>query len=408
MNKEIVFFPKLDTDMQAIWDVFEWISSTLGHENPGELSSGLYVVLHVILIWAPLALILVVLIRVTQGLAKRATNVSGKRSGTVLQSGLPGSVFQLIFRHTRRDQFNLVVLGLISLPILYATLELPKRIINRAIDGPEHTTFMFGLKLTQTEHLFFLCGVYLVAIMTSGLLKYGLNVYKGKVGERLLRRLRLNIYYRWRGGSGTEQRSEVIPIIMQEVEPIGGFASEAFALPVFQGGTFLTILVFMFLQDPYLGAAAIALLPLQLALIPRLQRKVNVLARARMGEVRYLSGQLGSQATTDSLTGIHSKAVGGSLKEIERIRLSIHRAKFFAKSLNNFLSSLTPFFFYAIGGYLVINGKLSLGGLVAVIAAYKDFSAPLSELFRYYQSREDVKIRYEGVDEFLGTRSMPH
>ena len=195
---------------------------------------------------------------------------------------------------------------------------------------------------------------------------------------------------------------------MQEVEPIGGFASEAFALPVFQGGTFLTILVFMFLQDPYLGAAAIALLPLQLALIPRLQRKVNVLARARMGEVRYLSGQLGSQATTDSLSGIHSKAVGGSLKEIERIRLSIHRAKFFAKSLNNFLSSLTPFFFYAIGGYLVINGKLSLGGLVAVIAAYKDFSAPLSELFRYYQSREDVKIRYEGVDEFLGTRSMPH
>ncbi|HBQ47981.1 MAG TPA: ABC transporter ATP-binding protein, partial [Hyphomonas atlantica] len=48
------------------------------------------------------------------------------------------------------------------------------------------------------------------------------------------------------------------------------------------------------------------------------------------------------------------------------------------------------------------------GGLVAVIAAYKDFSAPLSELFRYYQSREDVKIRYEGVDEFLGTRPMPH
>ena len=228
--------------MQAILDVLGWISGLLGHEHSKDTSSAFYVVLHVILIWAPLTLVLVVLVRVAKSIARRA-NISRKRSGTVLQSGLPGSVFQLIFRHTRRDQFNLVVLGLISLPILYATLELPKRIINRAIDGPEHTTFMFGLKLTQTEHLFFLCGVYLVAIMTSGLLKYGLNVYKGKVGERLLRRLRLNIYYRWRGGSGTEQRSEVIPIIMQEVEPIGGFASEAFALPVFQGGTFLTILV---------------------------------------------------------------------------------------------------------------------------------------------------------------------
>jgi len=281
--------------MQTVLDVLGWISGLLGHEHSKDTSTAFYVVLHVILIWAPLTFVLVVLVRVAKSIAKRA-NVFGKRSGTVLQSGLPGSVFQLIFRHTRQDQFNLVVLGLISLPVLYATLELPKRIINRAIDGPEHTTFMFGLNLTQTEHLFFLCAVYLAAIMTSGLLKYGLNVYKGKVGERLLRRLRLNIYYRWRAGSGTEQRSEVIPIIMQEVEPIGGVASEAFALPVFQGGTFLTILVFMFLQDPYLGAAAIALLPLQLALIPKLQRKVNVLARARMGEVRYLSGQLGSQA----------------------------------------------------------------------------------------------------------------
>ena len=40
---------------------------------------------------------------------------------------------------------------------------------------------------------------------------------------------------------------------------------------------------------------------------------------------------------------------------------------------------------------------------MAVLAAYKDFSAPLRELFRYYQTTEDVRIRYEEMLRFLGT-----
>lgn len=87
---------------------------------------------------------------------------------------------------------------------------------------------------------------------------------------------------------------------------------------------------------------------------------------------------------------------------MEAIRLEIHRTKFFMKAMNNFLSALTPFFFYSIGGYLVINGDLTLGALVAVLAAYKDFSSPLKEVFRYYQSMEDVRIRYDEVRRFLG------
>jgi len=52
----------------------------------------------------------------------------------------------------------------------------------------------------------------------------------------------------------------------------------------------------------------------------------------------------------------------------------------------------------------VIDGRLSLGALVAVLAAYKDFSAPLRELFRYYQSAEDVRIRYREVLAFVASR----
>ena len=66
---------------------------------------------------------------------------------------------------------------------------------------------------------------------------------------------------------------------------------------------------------------------------------------------------------------------------------------------------LPPFFFFSIGGYLVIDGQLSLGALVAVLAAFKDFSAPLRELFRYYQSLEDVRIRFDEINKFLAEGS---
>ena len=75
------------------------------------------------------------------------------------------------------------------------------------------------------------------------------------------------------------------------------------------------------------------------------------------------------------------------------------------KALNNFLTALTPFFFFSIGGYLVIDGQLSLGALVAVLAAFKDFSAPLREVFRYYQSLEDVRIRFDEINKFLAEGS---
>ncbi len=81
-------------------------------------------------------------------------------------------------------------------------------------------------------------------------------------------------------------------MINAEVEPLGGFIAEAFALPAFQGGTLLTVLVFMFAQDPIMGLAAIVLYPFQIYVIPKLQRQVNLLGKARVRQVRRLADRI--------------------------------------------------------------------------------------------------------------------
>ena len=381
------------------------VAQTLGYDFDA-MPTSLHYILHIVVFWGPLFFLAFIAWTAWRWLRRRYVLRQQQEPPPYAHPGLPVGIFQFILVYSRAQQILVVLAGLAAMPILYTALELPKRIINGALAEDHQPATLLGVSVDQTTHLLVLCSLYLFAVLMNGAVKFWINVYKGKVGERLLRRLRLTIYRLWRSGQGTASRSEAVPIILQEVEPIGGFASDSFALPVFQGGTFITILVFMFIQDPILGAAAITLLPVQLALIPRLQRKLNRLSRERVAEVRYLGGELGMQAT--QACGRESiRRVGSSLKRIESIRQRIHRSKYFIKSLNNFLTALTPFFFYSIGGYLVIEGRLSLGALVAVLAAYKDFSAPLRELFRYYQSSEDVRIRYSEIQRFLSS-DQPH
>ena len=55
----------------------------------------------------------------------------------------------------------------------------------------------------------------------------------------------------------------------------------------------------------------------------------------------------------------------------------------------------------------MIEGRISLGALIAVLAAHKEFSAPLKELFRYYQTLEDTRIRYQEITMFFSRPQRP-
>ena len=200
-------------------------------------------------------------------------------------------------------------------------------------------------------------------------------------------------------------QGEVIAMITSEVEPLGGFIGDAVAQPAFQGGTLLTILVFMFAQDIVLGLAAVALYPLQMYLIPKLQRQVNALSKQRVRTVRRLAERIGEgiagieEIHANDTAERHRADFARWVGTIYDIRLEIYRKKFFIKFLNNFIAQLTPFFFYSIGGYLVIKGELTFGALVAVLSAYKDLSSPWKELLDWYQQKEDTRVKYDQLVE---------
>ncbi len=376
------------------------LAALIGYDYNTAAPVWIHPFIHLIVVIVPLMLCAAVLYLAARGmlwLKSRQEKTPGIASSV---RGLDPSLFRAVLRHSRRQQAVIILLSILAMPILYITLELPKQIVNNALEAERFPVSVLGFELDQVALLLALCMAYLVAITLNGLNKYAMNVLKGDLSERFLRRLRLLIYRRWQRDPAAVRESEIIPILAQEVEPIGGFAGDVLTLPLLQGGTLATILTFMFIQDPLLGAAALTVLPIQIILLPKLQQKVNMLSRLRIREVRLMGRHLSEELTEAEATNSFVRA-GRGFRELESIRQRIFRLKYFIKALNNFLTALTPFLFYSLGGYFVLEGRISLGALVAVLAAHKDFSAPLKELFRYYQMSAESRIRYHEIVTFF-------
>jgi putative ABC transport system ATP-binding protein len=297
------------------------------------------------------------------------------------------------------------------MPLLYLSFELPKIILNQAIGGKpsDFPRVILGLSFDQFSYLLTLCAVLFVLVLGAGAVRYSMRTFKGVIGEKLLSRLRLDLYNqilrfplaRLRRVTG----GEIIAMSTAEAEPISKYMGQAVANPTLHGGTLITAMVFLFAQDLILGFAAIALFPVQAWLIPIMQRKINVANRGRIESTRRFAAHV-----SESLQGLKEIRANHTVA-FERATLTdrlgaiylrgreIYSRSSFLIFTNYFFNHLTPFLFYSIGGVLVLQGDLTIGALVAVIAAFRETAGPWNELLESYQDLQENRLKYAALVE---------
>src|SRR6266545_3491034 len=173
------------------------------------------------------------------------------------------NLFRYIWRHSKRDQLIIFAVVLASLPFYFASLDLPRKIVNEAIQGrafakgEQTATFLSlsiglpdwlggvkldlfdGFQVDRLTLLFGLSAVFLVLVLVNGAFKYWINVAKGALGERMLRRMRFDLFALILRFTPEALRhvksSETATIVKDEVEPIGAFIGDAIILPAFLG-----------------------------------------------------------------------------------------------------------------------------------------------------------------------------
>ena len=266
-----------------------------------------------------------------------------------------------------------------------------------------------GFELDRFQMLMALSFSILGLVIINGMFKFYINTYKGRLGERMLRRLRYELVDRVLRFPPSQfkrvKAAEVATMVKDEVEPLGGFIGDAFVQPALLGGQALTALIFILVQNVWLGVIAGGIVGVQGVLIPKLRRRQIELGRQRQLTARELAGRVGEIVDGISAVHVHDTSnyeraeISARLGRIFKIRYDLYQYKFFVKFLNNFLAQLTPFLFYAVGGYFALKGRLDIGQLVAVIAAYKDLPTPIKELIDWDQQRLDVQVKFAQVVE---------
>ncbi len=346
------------------------------------------------------------------------------------------SLYSYIWQHSRRDQLVILSIVLLAQPVYFLTLTLPKLIINGPIQGkgfedagatqdflrlsfelPDTLpawlagtwTVLEGLPLERLPYLLALSFAFLALVALNGCVKFIVNTMKGRLGERLLRRLRFELVDRVLRFPPSHLRrvkqAEIASMVKDEVEPLGGFTGDAIVWPVFLAGQAATAMIFILVQNVWLGLVTGTIILLQGLVIPHLRKPILELGKMRQIQARELAGRVGelveggADIRSQGTANWERADIIARLGRIFDIRFKLYQRKYFVKSLNNFIAQFTPFIFYAAGGYFVITGQLDVGQLVAVIIAHKDLPGPIKELIDWDLQRKDVEIKYNQVME---------
>ncbi|MEO1459430.1 MAG: ABC transporter transmembrane domain-containing protein, partial [Pseudomonadota bacterium] len=138
---------------------------------------------------------------------------------------MPDSLLVYAWSHSRRAQLLLLAVTCASFPVVYIALEVPKRIVNDAIGGDAFPVSVLGMEFAQLQYLALLCVIFLAAVIASGLVKMQLNVMKGVLSERLLRRLRYDLIARIHRFPlprfRKKSQGELVSMVTGETEPLG-------------------------------------------------------------------------------------------------------------------------------------------------------------------------------------------
>ena len=285
------------------------------------------------------------------------------------------------------------ILAIVFLRVL--PLEIQKRIVNDVIGAGN-----FTLLVTY-------CLIYLSAVLLASALKLAINWLQTLIGQRALTDMRREMYrhilrlplsfFR------KTQPGVVVSSLVIELASAGNFVGMAVAVPLSNILTLLAFAVYLIWLNPLLGITTLAIYPIVLFVVPLVQRGANKANKQRVDVSRKMANQI-----TESISGIHEvhaqgafraeeRKYNGLVERLLRIRIVWTLYRYGVKVTNNLFVSLGPVLVFIIGGYLMMQGELELGSLVAFLSAQEKLYDPWKELIEFYQVYQDASIRYKKV-----------
>ena len=307
---------------------------------------------------------------------------------------MPQSVYRYIFRYSKVQQVGVILLTLCLLPMAPIPLELQRRLLDDAVADKD------------VDLLIWLAILYIGALLLASGLKLAMRIQRELISARIVHALRRSVYYHIytvtppsllqasAKGDDVVDEGAVVSMLSSETEKLGGFAGAAISGPLLQIGTLCVVLGYMFYIEPLVATIALALYSPQFVIVPIFQARLNRLAGEKAITVRTLGNFIVDNAEPDLLNRPPPEGFTTLTDQILRLRTKFLMTKNIMKTLNNLLIALGPFGVIAYGGYLVIQGQVEVGVILAFVSGLERLGGPIRELIASYGSITDARMRY--------------
>lgn len=308
---------------------------------------------------------------------------------------MPPSVYRYIFDKSKRQQVLVIALTLSLLPLAPIPLELQRRILDDAIAN------------SDTDLLFRLSIYYVLALLTAAGLKLIVKILRERISARIVYSLRSSVYhyiYTVTPPSRLKKQAEnedmvdegaVVSMLSSEVEKLGGFSGSAISGPLLQIGTLVSILCYMFWVEPLVAAIALGLYSPQFIIVPLFQAHLNRLAASKAVKVRELGAFIVDNAEHELLGKEPPQGFFSLTDQILALRIKFLTLKNVMKSINNVLIAMGPFGVIAYGGWLVIQGEIEVGVILAFVSGLERLGGPIRDLVGSYSQITEASMRYK-------------
>ena len=302
---------------------------------------------------------------------------------------MPRTIMGYVLAFTGLHQAGLAALSIAVFALSAVPLELQRRIVN-------------GLtSKTTVQTIFWLAVAYAGVALTEQALKLLLNMYRGWIAESTVRRLRSAVSSVATGphAASVEGTGMEIAMIVEEVEPIGGFTGVAVSQPLLAIGILASVIGYMFVLEPWLALIGLAFFLPQTIVVPMLQAAINRRARDRIVVKREVSGAMAESH------GTAPQSLIGAIERIFRLNMSIYWFKYAMYLFLNLMHHFSVAVALCVGGWMALEGRIEVGTVVAIVGGLGKLIDPWGDLIDWVREYSVVSVKYRlfaDAAEWLG------
>ena len=293
-----------------------------------------------------------------------------------------------VWRASGVHQFYVGSLAIAVALLNFAPIDLQRRIVDDAISNRD------------VKALLFLGAFYLAIVVIQGAMKYALLIYQGWVGESTVKTARdqLAIVASGRPSRDGATSGQTVNVIGREIDNVGGFVGTSISEFVVNLTLLFLVAGYMLYIQPVIALVSAVFLVPQVLLALFMQADLNTLVERQVGLVRRLGDETATQAAGKSKTAGKEFR---TIRAIFRNRVQFYFFKYGLKTLLGVANAVGTLVVLIVGGYLVIQGKTTIGIVVAFVSGFERISSPLRDLLNFYREYEQAKVQLQMIVKWV-------